>query len=68
MAVLERIVRADGTVFVVRGPPYTEEEEDAFYRRYAEGMRAGPTVFSGKNVKADGLDQLPAPAVAVAVA
>ena len=32
MAVLDRIVRADGTVFEMHGPPYTEEEEVAFYR------------------------------------
>ena len=41
MALLERIVRADGTVFEVHGPPYTEEEEDAFYHRYAQGMMSG---------------------------
>ena len=31
MAVLDRIVKADGSIFEVRGPPYTEEEEHAFY-------------------------------------
>jgi hypothetical protein len=41
MAVIDRIVKADGTVFEMHGPPYTEEEEDAFYRRYAKGMMSG---------------------------
>ena len=41
MAVCERIVCADGTILEVRGPPYTEEEEDAFYHRYAKGMMSG---------------------------
>ena len=41
MAVLDRIVRADGSVFELRGPPYTEEEEEEFYHRYAQGMMSG---------------------------
>ena len=41
MALLERILRPDGIVFEIHGPPYTEEEEDAFYHRYAQGMMSG---------------------------
>ena len=41
MAVIDRIVRPDGTILEVRGPPYTQEEEDAFYDRYAKGMMSG---------------------------
>jgi hypothetical protein len=41
MALLERIVKADGTVLEAHGPPYTQEEEDAFYDRYAKGMMSG---------------------------
>ena len=41
MALLDRIVSADGTIFEIHGPPYTEEEEYAFYRRYAQGMMSG---------------------------
>ena len=41
MAVYYTLKNADGTTFEVHGPPYTEEEEREFYRRYDAGMRSG---------------------------
>ena len=41
MALLDRILSPDGTFVEIHGPPYTEEEEYAFYRRYAQGMMSG---------------------------
>jgi hypothetical protein len=41
MALLDVIINADGSTFEIHGPPYTEEEEDAFYHRYAKGMMSG---------------------------
>jgi len=48
MAVLDRIVRADGSVLELREPPYTEEEEDEFYRSYGEGRGLGKRCFPAK--------------------
>ena len=41
MALLERVLCPDGTFVEIHGPPYPEEEEDAFYRRYAKCMMSG---------------------------
>lgn len=41
MALLERVLCPDGSFVEIRGPPYTEEEEDEFYHRHAQGMMSG---------------------------
>jgi len=49
--IYSRSKKPDGTFFEVRGPPYTPEEEHAFYARYDKGMQSGQATVVHRGIK-----------------